>query len=66
MSSVRVRYRLPVWSNTLNPFAYCTMVECSDREWENMGEVGVVMLVLLIVVGVIGGIVSWFNKDKGD
>ena len=48
----------------MNPFVYCTMVGCSDREWDNMGEVGVVMLGLLLVVGVIGGIVSFFNKDK--
>ena len=29
-----------------------------------MGEVGVVILCLLLAVGVIGGIVSYFNRDK--
>ena len=48
----------------MNPFVYCTMVGCSDREWDNMGEVGVVILCLLLAVGVIGGIVSYFNRDK--
>lgn len=48
----------------MNPFVYCAMVGCSDREWDNMGEAGAVMLGLLLVVGVIGGIISFFNKDK--
>ena len=49
----------------MNPYVYCTMMNCSDTEWENLSPFGALIFGIFILLGVIGGIVAVYDKFKG-
>lgn len=49
----------------MNPFVYCTVLNCSDAEWENLSVFGAVILIVLVLIGIVGGLVTLYEKIKG-
>lgn len=49
----------------MNPFVYCTVLSCSDAEWENLSVFGAVILLVFALIGIVGGLVTLYEKIKG-